>query len=103
MLTFEVKDMTCGHCVSTITKAVEAADPGARVQIDLAAHRVQIQPVSSDRTRLRPSHLGGRLHRDGRCACGRRRAGGQTERLLLRMKWAPAGSLCLPGTPTRTS
>ena len=37
MLTFEVKDMTCGHCVGAITKAVEAADPGARVQIDLAA------------------------------------------------------------------
>jgi copper chaperone len=52
MLTFEVKDMTCGHCVNTITKAVEAADPGARVQIDLAARLVQIQPVSSDRARL---------------------------------------------------
>lgn len=52
MLTFEVRDMTCGHCVSAITMAVEAADPGARVQIDLAAHLVQIQPVSSDRARL---------------------------------------------------
>lgn len=28
MLAFEVKDMTCGHCVDAITKAVEAADPG---------------------------------------------------------------------------
>ena len=52
MLTFEVKDMTCGHCVGAITKAVEAADPGARVQIDLAAHRVHVHPVSSDRARL---------------------------------------------------
>jgi len=52
MLAFEVKDMTCGHCVSAITKAVEAADPGARVQVDLAAHRVQIHSVSSDRARL---------------------------------------------------
>ena len=42
MNTFEVKDMTCGHCVSTITKAVTALDPGAKVQIDLAAHRVEI-------------------------------------------------------------
>ena len=42
MTTFEVKDMTCGHCVSTITKAVTAVDPGARVQIDLATHRVTI-------------------------------------------------------------
>jgi copper chaperone len=52
MLAFEVKDMTCGHCVSAITRAVEVADPGARVQIDLAHHRVEIQPVSSDRARL---------------------------------------------------
>ena len=52
MLAFEVKDMTCGHCVSAITKAVEAADPGAHVQVDLATHRVQIHPVSSDRARL---------------------------------------------------
>ena len=24
MISFEVNDMTCGHCVSTITKAVKA-------------------------------------------------------------------------------
>ena len=52
MLTFEVKDMTCGHCVSAITKAVESADPGARVQIDLARHRVEVQPVSGDFARF---------------------------------------------------
>ena len=52
MLTFEVKDMTCGHCVSAITKAVEAVDPGARVQVDLARHRVEVQAVSGDRTRF---------------------------------------------------
>ncbi|MEO6078154.1 MAG: heavy-metal-associated domain-containing protein [Steroidobacteraceae bacterium] len=43
MNAFEVKDMTCGHCVSTITKAVKALDPGAKVQIDLATHRVEIE------------------------------------------------------------
>lgn len=52
MFAFEVKDMTCGHCVGVITKAVEAVDPGACIQIDLAAHRVQIHPVSSDRARF---------------------------------------------------
>jgi len=40
MITFEVNDMTCGHCVSSITRAVKALDPAAKVQIDLAAHRV---------------------------------------------------------------
>lgn len=48
MITFQVDDMTCGHCASTITKAVKATDPDARIQIDLAAHRVQVEPVSAD-------------------------------------------------------
>jgi copper chaperone len=50
--TFEVKDMTCGHCVSTITKAVEAVDHGAKVQIDLATHLVTIDPIEADATAL---------------------------------------------------
>jgi copper chaperone len=47
MITFEVNDMTCGHCVRAITEAVQAADSGARVQIDLAAHRVEIEPAAA--------------------------------------------------------
>lgn len=43
MNAFEAKDMTCGHCVGAITVAVKALDPGAKVQIDLAAHRVEIE------------------------------------------------------------
>jgi len=39
---FNVPDMSCGHCVSTITQAVQQAVPGARVTADLAAHRVTI-------------------------------------------------------------
>ena len=42
MTTFEVNDMTCGHCASAITKGVNAVAPGAEVQIDLAIHRVSI-------------------------------------------------------------
>jgi len=52
MIAFEVSDMTCGHCVSTITKALKAVDPGARVQVDLATHRVQIEPTESDAAEL---------------------------------------------------
>ncbi len=48
MIAFEVNDMTCGHCASTITKAVQAVDQGAKVQIDLATHRVEIEPTESD-------------------------------------------------------
>jgi len=52
MIAFEVKDMTCGHCVSSITKAVRAIDQGAQVTVDLATHRVQIEPTVSDRSQL---------------------------------------------------
>jgi len=48
MISFEVNDMTCGHCVSTIGKAVKDADKDARIQIDLARHRVEIEPAAAD-------------------------------------------------------
>lgn len=53
MIAFEVNDMTCGHCASTITKALKAVDADARVEIDLAAHRVQIEPAAADADELR--------------------------------------------------
>ncbi|MCU0942374.1 MAG: heavy-metal-associated domain-containing protein [Hydrogenophaga sp.] len=48
MITFEVNDMTCGHCVSTITKALKATAKDAKVEVDLATHRVQVESVSAD-------------------------------------------------------
>ncbi|MFN6997096.1 MAG: heavy-metal-associated domain-containing protein [Aquincola tertiaricarbonis] len=53
MISFEVNDMSCGHCVRAITQAVQQADPGAQVQVDLDAHRVQVQPVAADASVLR--------------------------------------------------
>jgi copper chaperone len=53
MITFEVQDMTCGHCVSSITQAVKALDAQARVQIDLASHRVDIDPATAGAEALR--------------------------------------------------
>jgi len=47
-----VNDMTCGHCVSTVTRALKAADKDAKVQIDLATHRVQVEPASADAEEL---------------------------------------------------
>jgi copper chaperone len=52
MIAFEVSDMTCGHCVSTVTKAVQAADRDATVRIDLAAHRVEIEPQAASAAAL---------------------------------------------------
>ena len=48
MIAFEVNDMTCGHCVSTITKALKATDRDAKVQIDLGTRRVRVEPASAD-------------------------------------------------------
>lgn len=48
MIAFEVNDMTCGHCVSAITKAVQAVDGDARVEVDLAQHAVRIDGARAD-------------------------------------------------------
>ena len=48
MVAFEVNDMSCGHCVSVITKALQAVDRDAKVTIDLAHHRVEIEPADAD-------------------------------------------------------
>jgi len=42
MLELNVSDMTCGHCVASITKAVQNVAPDATVQTDLDSHRVSI-------------------------------------------------------------
>lgn len=52
MITFEVKDMSCGHCVSTIARALKAVDAGARVRIDLASQRVHIDAAAADPVEL---------------------------------------------------
>ncbi|HKX94693.1 MAG TPA: heavy-metal-associated domain-containing protein [Methylibium sp.] len=43
MIEFEVQDMSCGHCVAVITKAIQALDPGAQVRCELPTHRVQVE------------------------------------------------------------
>ena len=53
MISFEVNDMTCGHCVSTITKAVKAVDKDARLTIDMDNHRVDIEANEAGADALR--------------------------------------------------
>ena len=43
MLTLDIPNMTCGHCVRAITEAVQALDPQAVVSTDLAQHLVRVQ------------------------------------------------------------
>lgn len=47
MQAFRVDDMTCGHCASTITKALKEADRNARVTIDLRQHLVMVEPTEA--------------------------------------------------------
>jgi copper chaperone len=42
-------DMTCGHCVKTVTAVARRVDPAARVRTDLATHRVQIDSEAAAR------------------------------------------------------
>ncbi|CAN7300664.1 heavy-metal-associated domain-containing protein [Rhizobacter sp. LjRoot28] len=42
MIAFDVQDMTCGHCVNAVTKAVRKTDNGASVSVNLDTKRVQI-------------------------------------------------------------
>ena len=50
MLTLQVSDMTCGHCASTITKALKTVDPAVKVDIDLASHKVAVDSTKPAET-----------------------------------------------------
>ncbi len=42
-ITLTLPDMTCGHCVKTVTQTAQRLDPQAQVQTDLATHRAVIE------------------------------------------------------------
>ena len=43
MYQLQVEDMTCGHCVKSVTQAVQSQDPAASVKVDLAAKEVGVE------------------------------------------------------------
>lgn len=47
MYTLKVDEMSCNHCVGTVTKTLLALDPDAKVAIDLAAQSVQVETTAS--------------------------------------------------------
>ncbi len=47
MIRLSVQDMTCGHCEKAVGKAIAAVDPTARVTIDRAAGRVEIESAAA--------------------------------------------------------
>lgn len=42
MQKFQVKGMSCGHCVRAVTQAVQALEAAAEVQVDLPRGEVQV-------------------------------------------------------------
>lgn len=51
MIEFEVKDMSCGHCASVITKTIKMVDPQAKVEVDLGSKKVRVTS-SEDRVTI---------------------------------------------------
>lgn len=73
MTEFDVPDMSCESCVRAITRAVQAADPAARLRVDLVRKRVSIdsarpsdvleaalQDAGFDAVPARPAAISGR-------------------------------------------
>lgn len=52
MLKLKVPDMSCGHCASTIEKAVKSVDAAAQVAVDLGSSTVAVE-TKVDETAIR--------------------------------------------------
>lgn len=48
MRVFEVQGISCGHCVRSITQAVQALDPAAQVRVDIPSGRVEVDSERLD-------------------------------------------------------
>ena len=47
MYEMQVEGMTCDHCIRAVTKAVTEVDSGAKIDVDLAAHKVRVDSKAS--------------------------------------------------------
>jgi copper chaperone len=47
MYELEVGEMSCGHCVASVTKAVQSVDVAAKVNVDLAQRKVSVQSTAA--------------------------------------------------------
>lgn len=45
-LRFLIPDLSCGHCVRSVTEAAQALDPQARVQADPSTKQVDIETTA---------------------------------------------------------
>ena len=47
MYELQVEGMSCGHCVSSVTRSVRDVDAAAKVEVDLATQRVRVDSSAS--------------------------------------------------------
>ncbi len=43
MIEMKLPDISCGHCVSAVTRACKSVDPAAKVEVDLGTKQVRIE------------------------------------------------------------
>lgn len=48
MTTFNVPDMTCGHCEATVSKAIKDIDGGADVKADLSKNTIDVTTTADN-------------------------------------------------------
>ncbi|MDK1493783.1 heavy-metal-associated domain-containing protein [Sinorhizobium sp. 7-81] len=46
MQRYKIDDMSCGHCVSTVEKAIRGIDPAAKVNVDLGTKEVSVETTA---------------------------------------------------------
>ena len=59
MIELRVENMTCGHCVSAVTRAVKSVDPDAAVQVDLRNSGVTIDGKGAEDALIRALNAAG--------------------------------------------
>ena len=45
MYEYDIPDMSCGHCVTAVTRAIKAADPEATADVDLMKRKALVSSV----------------------------------------------------------
>lgn len=51
MIQLNIPQMSCGHCVKAVTQAVHEVDPQAKVDVNLATKRVNVES-QADRAKI---------------------------------------------------
>lgn len=59
MYEYDIPDMSCGHCVATVTQAIKQADPDAVAEVDL------IRRTATVSSKLDPQAIGAALDEAG--------------------------------------